>query len=117
MHKLVILIEPLENPQKFEDTWPQFLHYAERMPGLVRETSGHVDTFLYGSGNYTHMHELYFDSRTDAQNAMSSPDGRAAGALLQQITGGRLSLFLADHREDNLENIRRYKPLDDDQTP
>jgi len=116
MHKIVILIEPLDDPQVFEDSWPKFLHHAERMPGLVRESSSHVDTFLYGSGNYIQMHELYFDARTDAQNAMASPEGRAAGALLQQITQGRLSLFLADHREDNLENIRQFKPEDDDQT-
>jgi hypothetical protein len=40
---------------------------------------------------------------------MSSPDGQAAGGLLQQMTGGRMSLFIADHKEDDLENIRRYR--------
>jgi hypothetical protein len=46
---------------------------------------------------------------SDIQQAMSSPEGHAAGGLLQQITGGKMSLVVADHKEDDLENIRRYK--------
>ena len=113
MYKLVILIEPLEDQETFDDNWPEFLHHAERMPGLLSETSGHVDPFLYGSQEYARMHELYFNSREDAQSALTSAHGRAAGALLQRITWGRVCLFLADHRQDDIENISRYTRQND----
>jgi hypothetical protein len=29
--------------------------------------------------------------------------------MLQKITGGKMSLVIADHKEDDLENIRRYR--------
>ena len=114
MHKLVILIGPLEDSQPLEDYWPNFLHQAERMPGLRRETTSQVEHFLYGSDHYSMMHELYFDSSKDIQLAMESAPGKAAGALLQRITGGNLSLFIADHKEDSIENIRKHQSQDDE---
>lgn len=117
MHKLVILIEPPEDYADFEETWPQFLHLAERMPGLRRESTSRVDGVLYGSVDYAIIHELYFDSLVAIQEAMSSPEGQAAGELLQRMTAGRMTLLYADHKEDNLENILKYKrPEPDDES-
>jgi uncharacterized protein (TIGR02118 family) len=110
MIKLVILIEPIDEQQKFEAGWPQFLHFAEDMPGLLREATSHVDAMLYGNSSYTMMHELFFASLADAQHAMASPAGKAAGRLLQEISGGKLVLFFADYKEDDIENLRRYRP-------
>lgn len=116
MHKLVILIEPPEDYAAFEETWPQFLHIAERMPGLRRESTSRVDGVLYGSVDCTIIHELYFDSQAAIQEAMSSPEGHAAGELLQRMTAGRMTLLYADHKEDNLENILKHRrPEPDDE--
>lgn len=109
MHKLMILVESLENPQAFEEAWPQFLHLAEEMPGLRRETTSRVEGIIFGKFSYNFVHELYFDSFEDIQQAMASPGGRAAGKLLQSMTQGQLALVFADHREDDLDNLRRYK--------
>ena len=106
MHKLVILIEPLEDMGAFQERWPEFIRLVASMPELRREVDSSADHFLYGQTTYAKMHELYFDSLQDAQRALSSPNGRQAGALLQQITGGRMVLFLADHREDEAVNFR-----------
>ena len=114
MHKLTILIESLDDWTVFEDTWPQFLHQAEDMPGLRREVTSRVDSVLYGKGNYAVIHELYFDTLGAAQEAMSSPPGREAGKILQGMTGGRMTLLFAEHKEDNIENIRKYKGADDE---
>lgn len=108
MYKLVILIERLDDWQAFEENWPEFLHQAERMPGLRSETTGRVERFVFGDIPYAQMHELYFDSLQDLERAMASPQGREAGRLLQQMTAGRLTLFFADHKEDDLKNIRAY---------
>lgn len=110
MYKLVIMIGPLDNWAAFDDAWPQFLHEVESMPGLRREATSRVHAVLFGEAAVEFVHELFFDSLEVAQQAMASPQGRAAGRLLQAMTGGSLTLFLADHKEDDLENILKYKP-------
>ena len=112
MHKLVILIEPLEDRTDFEESWPEFLHLVESMPGLLREATSRVELILYGN-QYAQVHELYFDSLLAAQSAMASDQGRAAGRLLQQITDGKMALFIADHHQDEIENIMKYRKDDD----
>lgn len=114
MHKLVILIGALEDWQTFENQWPNFLHLVERMPGLRREATSRVESFLYGDTPFTQMHELFFDTQAELEQALSSDEGRAAGKLLQHITGGKISLFVADYKEDYLENILKFRPRDDE---
>jgi hypothetical protein len=41
--------------------------------------------------------------------AMSSEAGKMAGKILQEITGGNISLFFSDHHEDDLKNIRKFQ--------
>jgi uncharacterized protein (TIGR02118 family) len=108
MYKLVILIEPPEDRQSFDADWPEFLHLAEQMPGLRQEATCRVEQFLFGACPYAQVHELYFDSLPAAQQAMASEPGRSAGRLLQQITGGKVTLFIADHKSDDLEHIRKF---------
>ena len=109
MHKLVILIEPPDDWAAFDDTWPQFLHHADGMPGLLREATSRVDAFIYGERTYALMHELFFDTLEQAREAMASAEGRQAGQVLQALSHGRMALFFADHKEDDLENIKRLK--------
>jgi len=108
MHKLVILIGSTADPTPIEKYWPEFLHQVENMPGLIKESTATVENFLYGEIQYMKMHELYFDTSEELRQAMTSPYGKAAGVLLQRITGGNLCLFIADHKEDSLENIRKF---------
>ena len=114
MHKVVILIESLEDWQSFEEEWPGFLHLAENMPGLRMEAISRVENFLYGNVRYMKMHELFFDSLESAEQALASSKGQAAGQLLQKLTGGRMTLFIAEHKQDDLENIQRYKESNED---
>ena len=109
MHKLVILIDQLDDEAQFDEMWPEFLHVSERMPGLVREATCRVENILYGAHQPALLHELFFESLEDIQMALSSAEGRNAGELLQRMTGGRMSLFIADHKEDDIENIRKFQ--------
>lgn len=109
MHKLVILIEGPELPADFDALWPQFLHLAEQMPALRREATSRVSHTLFGNIKYSLMHELFFDSLEELQSAMASPPGQQAGQVLQRMTGGRLALWVGDHNEDDLENIRKHQ--------
>lgn len=108
-YKLVILIEKSVESTVLDQLWPEFLHNAEQMPGLLRESASRVDVHLYGGTEYQLQHELFFNSPEEARQAMTSEAGRTAGRILQQLSGGRIVLFFADHCEDELENIRKYR--------
>jgi hypothetical protein len=112
MYKLVILVEPQDDWEAFEQAWPEFLQRAERMPGLIRETSSPVDRLLHGHYHVGFIHELYFESRGAAQAAMTSLEGQEAGKVLQVITGGGVTLLLAEHLEDELANIQSHRSSD-----
>jgi len=109
MYKLIILVGALEDYQGFDDQWPDFLAAAEKMPGLLREITSRVDRVVYGDRPVHLVHELHFDSLKTAADAMGSPEGEAAGQILQAITGGQVTLLLADHSEDTLPNIRKFE--------
>ena len=108
MHKLIILIESTSAPG-FHNFWPRFLHAAESIPGLRRESTSRVSQVLYGDARFALIHELYFDSPEVLQHGLASPAGQEAGRLLQEMTGGNVKLLIADHSEDELENIRKYR--------
>jgi uncharacterized protein (TIGR02118 family) len=113
MHKLVILIEQQEDWTYFESQWPDFLHLAESMPGVKREATSRVERLLYGECHGVLVHEIFFDTLIEAETALASPAGQAAGRLIQQITGGRMTIFFADHKEDEIANIRKYRQPDE----
>ena len=107
VYKLVILIEPQDHSADFDQRWPEFLARAERMPGLRREVTSHVDKVLHGKLGAHMLHELHFDSLKAAGDAMASPEGQAAGQLLQEISGGKVTLMLTDHAQDDLARFQR----------
>jgi hypothetical protein len=111
MHKLIILIESTATPD-FHVLWPRFLHAAENIPGLRREATSRVSQVIYGDMPCSLIHELYFDSYQTLQHGLASESGQEAGRLLQEMTAGRVKLLIADHSEDELENIRKYRPLE-----
>ena len=113
MYKLVILIEPQQDWQEFEQAWPKFLKLAEKMPGLIRETTSPVDRLLHGHYHVAMIHELYFESLQAAQDAMASPAGEEAGKTLQIITAGKVTLLFAEHLEDELKNIQAHHSQND----
>lgn len=113
MYKLVILIEAQEDTARFDNRWPQFLALAEKMPGLRREVTSRVDRVLHGSFQVHLTHELFFDSLKAATEAMASVEGSAAGQVLQDISGGKVTLLLADHTQDDLAHIRSHAEKQD----
>jgi hypothetical protein len=113
MHKLIILVESTSTPD-FHDLWPRFLHAAESIPGLQREATSRISQILYGDVQYALIHELYFNSYAALQSGLASASGQEAGRLLQDMTVGRVKLLIADHSEDDMENIRKYRREEQD---
>ncbi len=109
MYKLIILVSPPFDSAAFYEQWPQFLHAAERMPGLLRESSVHPHAHLFGPYRLEMIHELYFEDLPALEAALLSPEGQTAGEILQRITNRRVTLLIAEHREDSLERIRALR--------
>jgi hypothetical protein len=103
------MIDTPQDAALFEQSWPEFLHQAETMPGLRRESTSRVNSILFGDSSTGMIVELFFESLEDLKVAMASPQGQTAGQTLQRITQGRMSLLLAQHTEDNLDRIRAHK--------
>lgn len=112
MHKLIILIAPPLDEAAFDERWPEFLAQCEQMPGLRRETTSRVERLLHGGQHTSLIHELYFDSLEALKAAMNSPAGQETGRLLQQLTGGQMTLLMAHHLEDDLANFHAEPPAD-----
>ena len=110
MHKIVILITLPPDDDDFEAQWPDFLRHAEQMPGLLRETTSRVHFQVYGDVDCRLIHELHFKSLQALEAAMQSEEGKMTGMTLQRITGGRFSLYFADHHEDDAENLKPKEP-------
>jgi hypothetical protein len=109
MFKLIILIQPEIDQEAFFDGWPEFLSHAEQMPSLGRIVSAPVHTRLTGDYQPLMVHELIFETRPALEKALTSEHGVAAGKLLQQITGGAVTLVTAAHMEDSGENLRKLR--------
>jgi uncharacterized protein (TIGR02118 family) len=114
MYKLVIIIDSPADPLAFDEAWPSFLHQAEKMPGLIREATVRVSNTLFGNDQIHMIHELFFESQAELQEAMTTPQGQITGHILQKITDGRMTLLVAEHREDDIENIRKYQAVEPD---
>ncbi len=112
MYKLMILIPPNIEDPVLDTGWPDFLHAAESMPGLLREATVRVSASLYGTQEVALVHELFFETLADLQIAMASPAGVSAGQIIQQLTEGQMTLLIAEHREDDIENLRQYRQDD-----
>ncbi len=109
MHKLMIFIPSTAAGPFLDDGWPEFLHHAEAMPGLLREATSQVEQHLVGDLRFSRVHELFFENRAALQSAMGSPAGMEAGRVLQQITRGQVTLLIAEHHEDSIENLMQYR--------
>jgi hypothetical protein len=109
MFKLIILVESTTTPD-FHVFWPRFLQAAEDIPGLRRESTSRINQVLYGDLQCAMVHELYFDSYNALKAGLTSEPGKDAGRILQEMTAGSVRLLIADHSQDDLENIRKYKP-------
>lgn len=114
MHKVIILIGELDDSEKFDTSWPWFLHLAESMPGLQREVTSRVSHQVFGEFHCSMIHELHFHTEQEAREALRSPEGQAAGTTLQNITKGRAVILLAEHQEDSLDNIRQASETDEE---
>ena len=100
MYKLTILFRHPPDLAKFEETWPDFVHFAESMPGvLLVEVSSNLAS-PEGHAEFYKIHEFYFADRAAMDKAMMSEKGVRAGGVLQVLAPGNYILLFAEAQED-----------------
>lgn len=100
MHTLLLLIPPSVDWQRFDQGWPDFLHQAEQMPGLIREGVFQVQNSLTGQEPFHRIYSFHFADHDDLITAMTSPPGKQASQIIHQITGGKAVILTGKTRED-----------------
>lgn len=103
MHKLIVVLRRSPDPEAVERNWSErFVPLAERMPGLRRVFVGRT---VGGPGVIPQIllvHELLFDDLESLRNAMTSPEGQAAGRALMGFAATTSDLFFSEHLEMDL---------------
>ena len=103
MYKLMLLFRQPENVTEFEARWSQdFVNTAERMPGIRRVAVSRIGGGVSDRVDLHLVHEFFFDDARSMQRAMASPEGQAAGKALMTFAADTVSLYFADHFEDDL---------------
>lgn len=93
--KLTVLFGQPEDPEAFEEYYTNsHLPLAAKIPNVRRFESGKMNAVDGGESPYYRIAELWFESAERMGEAMSSPEGEAAGADLPNFaTGGAKFLF------------------------
>ena len=108
MYQLILLIPSTVYLKTFDDKWPTFLEVAEQMPGLIRESVALVDQSIYGQESIRRIYTFSFQDKAALEGALVSPPGEKAGKLLHELTGGNVTLLIADFQEDTLDHIQSF---------
>lgn len=101
MVKFVVAFRKPQAPERFENTYQDFLALVERMPSLKRRQVVHVLGSPLGQAPYERQLEMYFASVDVMQAALMSPIGQEAGAELNKFEAGLFDIFFGDVYEDS----------------
>jgi uncharacterized protein (TIGR02118 family) len=100
MFKLVALYRTPEDTAAFD------AHYFDvhapivrRWPGLRKLEVSKITGAPIGEPKHYLMAEMYFDDETAMQNALRSPDGKAAARDVMEFAGSLVSMFFAEVKE------------------
>jgi uncharacterized protein (TIGR02118 family) len=102
MHKLMLIFRRQGDTIKLEERWShEFVPLADQMPGLRRIAVSRIKERPDGLIDLHMVHELFFDDLEGLRSAMASPEGQAAGRALMSFASERVSLYFAEHLEDD----------------
>ncbi|WP_027417046.1 EthD family reductase [Aneurinibacillus terranovensis] len=97
MHKLIAIYRKPENIEEFDQ------HYfnvhgplAEKMPGLIKLEVNKVVGTPMGESDLHLIAEMFFESKEAILQALSSPEGKAAGKDLMGFAGKLVSMHFAE---------------------
>ena len=101
MYKLTILFKLPTDLPRFEREWANsFVPLVESMPGVLRIEVSTIDGGPEGPAPFYKIHELYFTSRAEMDEAMNSHTGMRAGYTLNLFAKGLFTILFAEALED-----------------
>lgn len=104
MHKLVLHFRKPKDLFEFETRWSNdFVSVAESMPGIQRVALTRYVQRISGDEELYMTHEFFFVDAESALQALTSPEGQAAGKALMGFSGDRVSVYLAEHLQEDKE--------------
>ncbi|WP_018131972.1 EthD family reductase [Effusibacillus pohliae] len=97
MVKLVAIYRKPENMEEFDRHYNE-VHapLAAKMPGLLKLEVSKVYGTPMGESDLHLIAEMYFETKEALANALSSPEGRAAGKDLMGFAGKLVSMHFAE---------------------
>ena len=96
--KLVAMYTQPENPAEFDRQYfEEHVPLVQKLPGLRGVSVSKLQKgFMGGSVPYYMIAELAFDNEDALNAAMSSPEGKAAGANIMGFAGQYLKMYAAE---------------------
>lgn len=97
MVKLVAIYRQPEHVEEFDQHYFE-VHapLAEKMPGLIKLEVNKMYGTPAGESDLYLMAEMFFEDKAALQNALSSPEGRAAGKDVMKFAGNIVSMYFAE---------------------
>ncbi len=105
MFALTVLYGQPDDPDAFEQYYDtSHKEVAQRLPNVRRKALGKaVGSPGGGRPAYYRSATLFFDSRQEGEEALSSPEGRALLADIPKFSTGGAEIFFVDVKEINVE--------------
>jgi len=95
--KLIVLYKKPADTKAFDDHYFNIhVPLAEKMPGLIKSSYSRITGSPMGQPGFYLMAELTFDSQEALQQALASPEGRAAGKDVMGFAGDLVHMMFAD---------------------
>ncbi len=113
MYKLILIFKKTDedNLDFIEHRWShEFVPLAERMPALQRVSISRVTKSISPEADVHLIHELFFDSLEDLDQAMKSEVGQQAGRLLMEFASQAVQVYFAEHAEDTPTIVEQEGP-------
>ncbi|GIM47756.1 hypothetical protein DNHGIG_33050 [Collibacillus ludicampi] len=97
MVKLIAIYKKPENTEEFDRHYYE-VHapLAEKMPGLIKLEVNKIFGTPAGESDLHLIAEMYFETKEAMMNALSSPEGRAAGKDLMGFAGKLVTMHFAE---------------------
>ena len=101
MVKLVAMFKTPDDIQKFDSHYNE-IHapLVKKWPGLRRLEVSKITGAPIGEPKHYLIAEMYFDNQDVMQNAIRSPEGKAAAKDLMEFAGSLVTMFYAVVKEE-----------------
>ena len=102
MHKLIALFKRPENVEEFERAYTEtHLPLIRQMPNLRRLVVNRVTGAPVGEPEYYLIAEMWFDSREEMMEGVSSEASRQAARTLNTFAKGLVSMVFVESSEED----------------